>query len=173
MKRYKDISKLYNIKSIEKDFILTNYKGIDTRIYIYKIEPIVILGLSEEEKENILTIYKELLKQVNFDFQIVMLNSKLDIDLYVQNLVTQTGILQVKNMNLKNKYINDIKDKLIKENIYETDYYIAISISYNMNTNFTSIDNVIKKLDKIGCTTKKVCGKNNLQNLLFKCINKL
>ena len=173
MKKYKDISKLYNIKSVENDFILINYKGIDTRIYIYKIEPIVILGLSEEEKENILTIYKELLKQVNFDFQILMLNSKLDIDLYVQNLVTQTGILQVKNMNLKNKYINDIKDKLIKENIYETDYYIAISISYNMNTNFTSIDNVIKKLDKIGCTTKKVCGKNNLQNLLFKCINKL
>lgn len=173
MKKYKDISKLYNIKSVENDFILINYKGIDTRIYIYKIEPIVILGLSEEEKENILTIYKELLKQVNFDFQILMLNSKLDIDLYVQNLVTQTGILQVENMNLKNKYINDIKEKLIKENIYETDYYIAISISYNMNTNFTSIDNVIKKLNKIGCTTKKVCGKNNLQNLLFKCINKL
>ena len=31
---------------------------------------------------------------------------------------------------------------------------------------------VIKKLNKIGCTTKKVSGKNNLKKLLYKCINK-
>ena len=59
-------------------------------------------------------------------------------------------------MNLKNKYINDIKEKLIKENIYETDYYIAISISYNMNTNFTSIEsNALEIINFITYNTYK------------------
>lgn len=172
MKKYKDITKLYNIKSIEDEYIFVNYKGLDTKIYIYKIEPIVMLGLSEEEKENILMVYKELLRQVNFDFQILMINSKLNIDKYIQNIISRTNISKIENIELKNKYIKDIKEKLIKENIYEKDYYIIISISYNTCCNISSIDNVIKKLNKIGCTTKKVSGKNNLKKLLYKCINK-
>lgn len=172
MKKYKDITRLYNIKSIEEEYVLVNYKGVDTKIYMYKIEPIVMLGLSSNEKENILTVYKELLRQVNFDFQILMLNSKLNVDNYIKTLISKTNISQVENIKLKNKYIKDIKAKLIKENIYETDYYIIISITYNMNTKITSIDNIIKKLNKIGCATRKVYGKNNLIDLLYRCINK-
>lgn len=172
MKKFKDITKLYNIKSIEEEYVLVNYKGVDTKIYMYKIEPIVMLGLSNSEKENILTVYKELLKQVNFDFQILMLNSKLNVDNYIKSLVSQTNISQVENATLKNKYISDIKEKLVKENIYETDYYIVISMTYNMNTNILAIDNVIKKLNKIGCAAKRVYGKENLMDLLYGCINK-
>lgn len=172
MKKYKDITKLYNIKCIDEEYILVNYKGLDTKVYIYKIQPIVMLGLSENEKENILTVYKELLRQVSFDFQILILNSKLDVDSYINTYIYQNDFSQIENMQLKNKYIQDIKEKLIKENIYEIDYYIVISVVYNMNININSIDNVIKKLDKVGCVTTKVCGKKKLRDLLYKCINK-
>lgn len=172
MNKYKDITKLYNITEILDEYILVNYKGLDTKIYIYKIEPIVMLGLSKMEKENILTVYKELLKQVNFDFQILMLNSKLNIDKYIKNLISKTNISKIENTNLKNKYIKDIKEKLLKEKIYETDYYIAISLSFDTNLKINDVDNVINKLRKIGCTVKRIYGKNILQDLMYRCINK-
>jgi len=172
LSKYKDINKLYNIIQIEDEYILVNYKGIDTKIYIYKIEPIVMLGLSENEKENILTVYKEFFKQINFDFQILILNSKLNVDKYIEKLIAKTNIYQVENIDLKNKYINDIKQKLLREKIYESDYYIIISLSYNSNLDIYSIDNVIKKLNKIGCNTKKIFGKNKLEKIMYRCINK-
>lgn len=172
MNKYKDITKLYNILDILDEYILINYKGNVEKIYMYKIEPIVMLGLSKIEQENILTIFKELLKQVNFDFQILMLNSKLNIEKYINNLISQTNISKLENINLKNNYIKDIKEKLIKEKIYETDYYIIISITYDTSIEIKDVDNVINKLKKIGCDVKKVKGKNNLEKLMYRCINK-
>ena len=131
-----------------------------------------MLGLTYYEKQNILTIYKEFFKQVNFDFQILILNSKLNVSKYINNLIAKTNISKIENINLKNKYINDIKNKLLKEKIYECDYYIIVSLPYNSNFDIYSIDNVINKLNKIGCNVKKIIGKNKLEKIVYRCINK-
>lgn len=172
MNKYQDIKKIFPIQGITQEYILINDKGNHLKVLIYKIEPIVMLGLSQTEKENIVMVYKELLRQVNFDFQIIMLNSKLNIDQYIEQLIKKMDIAKIKNISLKNKYVEDIKSKLLKENIYETDYYIAISISGNTNLDIYAIDNVIKKLERIGCATKRIYGRNKLQDLLYRGIHK-
>ena len=152
--KYKDIKTLYQIVDINEEYIVTMYDNILTRVYIYEITPVVLFDINEERKNNILNKYKEILKQINFDFEVLMINQKFDIDKYINKL---------KNNSLVNE-----KNK----SIYETIYYIVVSFANINNLNVESVDKIIKKFADIGCNVTRISGKDNLVNILNNTINR-
>lgn len=138
------------------------------KVFIYKIEPIILLDLSEDIKENIVLQYKEFLRQVNFDFQILIINKEYDLKKYFTNM----SKTHAQNMKLYNEYILDMELKFKKESIFETYYYLIVSIKDNQYLNVENVDNTINILTKIGCKVKRIIRKEEICNILNMCINK-
>ena len=71
-----------------------------------------------------------------------------------------------------NGYIESISKELENQIIYTTKYYIVISLDRECQYDITQIDEIIKKLDYVGCNTKRIKSKNDLQNILYENLNK-
>ncbi len=169
--KYKDIKTLYQIVDINEEYIVTMYDNILTRVYIYEITPVVLFDINEERKNNILNKYKEILKQINFDFEVLMINQKFDIDKYI-NKLKNNSLVNEKNKSIYFEYVKELKEKILNENIYETIYYIVVSFANINNLNVESVDKIIKKFADIGCNVTRISGKDNLVKILNNTINR-
>ena len=56
--------------------------------------------------------------------------------------------------------------------IYTTKYYIIISFERDSEYDIKQIDNIIKKLDYVGCNTKRIKAKKELKTILYENFNK-
>ena len=77
-----------------------NYNGVTKRVYIYEIFPITLINRNNEIMEKIAYKYKEFLRLIDFDFQILIKNVKFNVDNYIRNLTKS-----LKNNNIKNSEV--------------------------------------------------------------------
>ena len=71
-----------------------------------------------------------------------------------------------------NNYLLSISKELENEMIYTTKYYIVISFERENIYDISQIDNIIQKLDNVGCNTKRISKKAELKKLLYESLNK-
>ena len=142
-------------------------------MYIYEIEPVTLLNFSIEVQSNILNLYSEFLRELNLEFQIYISNKKVNIPKYIESLKNS---MSKKNSfsynNLLSKYISSITEKLEDEVIYNTKYYLVLSIDRDELIDFSTVDYTIKKLNNIGCNVQKINSKRKIETLLYESINK-
>ena len=72
-----------------------------------------------------------------------------------------------------NSYLFSINKHLENEMIYTTKYYIIISFERDSEYDIKQIDNIIKKLDYVGCNTKRIKAKKELKTILYENFNKI
>ena len=84
--KYKSIYDVFGNYEIKEDYIYVKDKVNYYSVYIYKINPLVLLDTFDEIKENIVLKYKEFLRQVNFEFQTIILNQKYCYENYIDYL---------------------------------------------------------------------------------------
>ncbi len=142
-------------------------------MYIYEVEPVTFLNFSIDVQSNILNLYSEFLRELNFDFQIYISNKKINIQKYISNLkiyINKNG--SKKYLEHVNNYIYSIGAQLEKEKIYTTKFYLVVSLKEDFSYDINSIDNIVRGIDNIGCKTKRIVSKKKLQVLMYETINK-
>lgn len=170
---FDDIKKVFNILDITDEYILVKNKESTNKIYIYEIEPVTFLNFSIDVQSNILNLYSEFLRESNFKFQIYISNRKINIQKYIKNIencISKTG--SVEYVELVSKYIESIKNQLQDEKVYTTKYYLVISIERSSQSDINVVDNIISKIDNIGCNTKRITSKTEFELLLYEALNK-
>ncbi len=171
--KYNNIKQLYNITSVADKYIFVKERDVMKKVYLYEIEPVTFLNFSIDIQSNILNLYNEFLRELNLNFQIYISNKKVNIQNYIQNI--KQAINSLDNpivQNLSERYVNSISEELENQSIFTTKYYIVISVSTNEDINMDNVDNIISKLNFIGCNVNKICDKNILKNILYESINK-
>ena len=79
-------------------------------------------------QSNILNLYNEFLRELNFEFQIFISNKKINVENYIRNLSKLIEKSDKKAyVDLMNNYLLSISKELENEMIYTTKYYIVIS----------------------------------------------
>ena len=140
MSKYKDIEELFKIEAVKDEYILTRINKNIERVYLYRIEPVLFLDLSESIQYNIIEVYTQLLRECNFKIQIVISNERLDIDNYIERYYSYKEIIP---LDIYIKYIEDIKQKLEIEDVYETKILIVISENSKEKINVDEYDRVV------------------------------
>lgn len=166
--KFKDINEVYNIVEVKDEYILTLENNIYSKKYIYQIEPIILLDLCESEKQKIITYYKEFLRQINFEIQILIVNKEYDLKKYLNDLINS----ELKVIPMYREYIEDMENKFKKEKIFDTFFYIIVSIKEKDSLKVENVDNSLNILEKIGCKVERLKSKNMLVKILNKSINK-
>lgn len=166
--KYKDISEIYSSITIKDGDVILKTKNSISYITIYSIKPVVLLDLSESMKNKIMLCYKEFLRQVNFEFQILIINKKIKYEDYQKNV----NNCKIHNEKLYKDYLKDMEENFKKEDFFDTYYYLVVTKSKSNGFSVDNVDNVIKILEKIGCKVNKVENVNLINELLNKCINK-
>lgn len=166
--KFKDINEIYNIIQVKDDHIVIKENNNYFKIYIYKIEPIILLDLSDDIKERIVCEYKEFLRQINFDFQILVINKEVKFSDYIKEVLDNN----INDNKIYNEYVKDMEIKFKNENIFDTIFYLIVKIKDNQFLKVENVDNSFKILDKIGCKVKKIEDKKLLKKILNSSINK-
>lgn len=169
--KYKDIEKIFNIDYIDDNYIAINYNGVTKRVYIYEIFPITLINRNNEIMEKIAYKYKEFLRLIDFDFQILIKNVKFNVDNYIRNLTKSLKNNNIKNSEVFKRYIENLRESLNKEKIYDTKYYYVVTDS-GKHGFIENVDNTLKKLELLGCSVIKVRNKNEIGKILNYFINK-
>jgi len=171
--KYDNIKNLFNFIDITDKYILIKDRDKIKKVYIYEIEPVTLLNFSIEVQSNILNLYSEFLRELNLEFQIYISNKKVNIPKYIESLKNS---MSKKNSfsynNLLSKYISSITEKLEDEIIYNTKYYLVLSIDRDELIDFSTVDYTIKKLNNIGCNVQKINSKRKIETLLYESISK-
>lgn len=167
-KSFKDINKLYGDFKI-KDCIYFKKDNVNIKSYIYKIEPIIMLNLSNERKNEIINKYIEFLREIDLKIKIFIINKQFNIKKYIEENIEKPKENNDILRNIYKVYIDNMEKKLTEEKMYNTEYYIVISVEENKNLDF---ENSIYKLDDIGCKVKKVTNEDELRKFVYECINK-
>lgn len=162
---FKDVDSLYKIIDINNECIISKDNNIYYKTYIYEIESIILLDLSDDIVENIINQYNEFLRQLNNDLKILVINKEYNIKEYFMNTINNELI----NKDMYKDYMNDMEEILNREKIFDTFFYIIISIK---NDNVENVENSFEILERIGCKVKKIKGKEEIINILNKSINK-
>lgn len=59
-----------------------------------------------------------------------------------------------------------------KQKLYYGKYYIIIAIRDKDNIRINDVDNILKRLNDLGCNINRVSGIDNIRLVLYECINK-
>ncbi len=171
--KYNNIKQLYDISSVTDKYIFVKEKEMMKKVYLYEVEPVTFLNFSMDVQSNILNLYNEFLRELNLNFQIYISNKKVNIQNYIQTIKNTVNSLENPNIQkLSERYIDSIYKELENESIYTTKYYIVISVGTDEDINMDNVDNIISKLNFIGCNVNKICDKRVLKNILYESINK-
>lgn len=171
--KYKDIRGIYNIISIEDDYILVQRKNKTEKVYIYEVKPLLFLDLEEDMQNNIVSIYTEFLRRIESNIQFYITNRKLNIDQYIKDQFFKKEFNNTRLDDIYNQYVSDIKDKLKSENIFTTKIYIVFSQNSKENNDIKELEDHILLLERLGCKISKITRKSNLKQILFETLNKI
>ena len=151
---------MHKITKIKDGRVICSDKEKIKNVYIYEITPIQILTLTNDVQNRILSVYKEFLKEISFDFQIIYVNKKLSEDECVKIFENSDNSLVTRNLNFLNRYKKEVKSSLIQNEVCINKFYIAVT--YNGAVEY--VDRILKKLTKIGCDVKRVIEDRKLKN---------
>ncbi|MDD4066610.1 MAG: hypothetical protein PHH22_01370 [Clostridia bacterium] len=134
---------LINLKAIkEKIIILQGNKFAK----ILKVEPVNLSLKSNKEKELIYESYEEFLKVFKNNFQIIIKNKEINLTKYIEKI---ESIKFFSNNELKNSYIDHIRNLINSEYVYEKVFYLIYSINTEDNVTFNKVINIIAEIDEI------------------------
>ncbi len=111
----------------------------------------------------------EFLKNINYNFQIIVQNRKLNTEKYIRSLNKNINN-NCKNFSLKNEYLNDVKNKIESENINVQDFYFAFKFENKIDSK--GFISKLKHIENIGSKMSLVTGKNNILSIINRGINK-
>jgi hypothetical protein len=166
---YADISILYDIVDVNDNGILIKHQNSLKQVHIYKVEPIMVLNIEESICKNVINSYTEFLRGMNYDFQIYIENTKVNINNYFNNI--NLDDMSINKNKLAQIYKLELEKSLSENNIYIFNYYIALLIENNYN--IEEINKNIYNLCKTGVSIEKLQGKDNLDSFVFSKINKV
>ena len=161
------------IKDVKSDILITK----DKYIKILKVLPINYDLKSDFEKQSILNSYKTVLKTCNFNFQILILSEKEDINIMI-NKLNDIQFIKVNELD-KIKFLNSEKEKEIlkKKEVLSNIYfeYVKYINKLNYDENITSksfyiilSEEKLKEenlLNKFNLRRKKKSNKSNESNV--------
>jgi hypothetical protein len=106
--------------------------------------------------------YTTFLREINVDFQILVINKKLNIE----------SILNDKNKDSVkyDKYFQDMRIKIKEDNIFYTKYYVVVAL--NKQENIEEIDKIINLIKNCGSDVARLQYKKEIEQMLYECINK-
>lgn len=173
IQKFKDIKEIYKIIGIKDEYILFKSNNQVYKKYIYEIIPVTLLDFSIDVQNSIYMVYNEFLREMCLDLQIYISNKKMNVENYIEDLRKSTSSQNSEKFKtFLNNYLIDIKEKLDKEKIYITKYYIIITIEQKNERDIKETDDILKKLNNLGCTVNRIDGKQNIENILYESINK-
>lgn len=170
MKKFKNIDELYKITKISSEHFYTKLNKKEERVYIFKIEPVIFLDLAENIKLNMVEKYKEFLRELTFNIQILVVNKKLNLDLYIKKHLTCDRNIP-RDMYIR--YVEELKKEIYEENIFESNMYIIVSETVQEKTKIEEITRVIYKLEELGCKVERVSKKEEIQEIIYNSLNKM
>lgn len=170
MKKFKNIDELYKITKISSEHFYTKLNKKEERVYIFKIEPVIFLDLAENIKLNMVEKYKEFLRELTFNIQILVVNKKLNLDLYIKKHLTCDRNIP-RDMYIR--YVEELKKEIYEENIFESNMYIIVSETVQEKTKIEEITRVIYKLEELGCKVERVLKKEEIQEIIYNSLNKM
>lgn len=170
MNRFKEIRNLYKIEEIKDEYVLLQINKRLERLFIYEVEPVLFLDLSIDMQENIINVYNQILRECEFNVQIIISNKKLNIQNYIEKYLQYKKNIPYSMYKL---YMEDIREKLDKENIYETQILISFIESAKEETKCDNFEKIIYKLEEIGCKIKKISNKKEYESILYEFLNKV
>lgn len=106
---------------------------------------------------------------MNFEFQIIQINKKLNVEKYIENLIKIADVS--KNMHtsgLYNEYFTQLKISLEESNIYTKEFFICISY----NGKIEDVERILNKLSKLGLVIERITDTLKLKNILYCTLNK-
>lgn len=166
---YEDISTVYDIIDTNDNCILIKKLNTVRQIHIFKVEPVMILNITESIIKNIVNSYTEFLRSMNCDFQIYIENTKVNINNYFNNIVLDDT--NINKNRLAKSYKEELGKSLNENNIYICNYYVVLTIDENNSTD--EIFRNIYNLCKTGVSIEKLEGKETLDRFLYSKINKV
>lgn len=170
MKKFKNIDELYKITKISNDCFYTKLNKKDERVYIFKIEPVILLDLAENIKLNMVEKYKEFLRELTFNIQILVVSKKLNLDLYIKKHLTCNKNIP-RDMYIR--YVEELKKEIYEENIFESNIYIIVSETVQEKSKIEEITRVIYKLEELGCKVERVLKKEEIKEIIYNSLNKM
>lgn len=167
--KYKNIKLIYSLESIEEGYVcIRNKEGLQKQ-YIYEVVPISILNFSDEKIYNILNCYVEFLKGINTKFKVIVRNFKFNEEEYISKHVVNCSD-KIKNLDIYDKYIQDLREKISSQSIYTSKIYICF-ICKGKDCK-KEIEEGINKLRSVNLIIKSL-SKNEIYNLMYESINKI
>lgn len=170
MSNFKNIEELYKITKISDSYLNTKINKKEERVYIFKIEPLLFLDLSENIKINIIEKYKEFLRELNFNIEILILNKKLNLKTYINEYFVYNSNI---SKDIYDKYTKELENEITNENIYETNIYVIVSDSSYEKNRLEEITRVIFKLEEIGCKVTRLTKEKEITEIMYNCLNKI
>ena len=170
MKKFKNIDELYKITKISSEHFYTKLNKKEERVYIFKIEPVIFLDLAENIKLNMVEKYKEFLRELTFNIQILVVSKKLNLDLYIKKHLTCDRNIP-RDMYIR--YVEELKKEIYEENIFESNMYIIVSETVQEKTKIEEITRVIYKLEELGCKVERVLKKEEIKEIIYNSLNKM
>lgn len=168
---YQDISKLYNIVDVIDGSIVTK-TDVLKYVYVYKIEPAILINITKATQDLVVTKYIEFLRETNFDFEIYIKNQKTDINKYFKIMDKNSYTLDYDCVELYKQYKQSMNQLFFNQNIYTKVYYILISLEQKDIKRKKEFEQSIFKLKDIGCEVENLNYKQDLQVFLYNSINK-
>ena len=133
-------------------------------------------------QRKIINSYVTFLREINIDFQILLINKKLNIENIFNsdkfNNEKYRNYLEDMRIKLKDKfnnekyrnYLEDMRIKLKEDKIIYTKYFIVVSL--NKQEDIEDIDKSIFLLKNCGCNVYRLNKKRDIEEMLYECINK-
>ena len=171
MSKYKEIKNLYNLLLVKNMYIVSSDRKNKYYTLIYEIEEAVYININENIETKIFNIFKEFLKEVDFNFKIIIKSKKIDVDKYIQNIQDNT-FDEIKNTDVYLDFINDLKKKLLKEKLYEKKYLFVATFNNDEQENVNNVENLLNKFKEIGCNVNKLENEEKINRILYESINK-
>ncbi len=149
-------------------------KGKTKKVYIYEIEPVTFFNFSIDVQSNILNLYSEFLREFNLNFQIYISNKKINASNYIEKIKSSFSVSNNELFNeAANEYLFCLEEQLKNEVIHSTKIYLVVSLDMDsQESDILTVDFTVKKLDQIGCVTKRLKAKEKIEILLYESLNK-
>ena len=163
-KKYLDISNIYNVEEITTDYVRVNIGGENRYVYLFKLEPIIVVNSENIISNNISYKYEEFLRNINVPFQIIVSNKEIEFSEFFEVSVNQENEIKKR---LVNEYMENLKELFKDKKIYITQYYLIIS----SNSLVENVENYIKVFEEGDMVVKKVDSKSEIKEIIMKGVD--
>lgn len=167
-RKFKDITKLYNIVDVVEGIVITN----NGKINIYEVKPCTVLGEREELKQNIYNAYLVLLKMITFNYQILIKTGKTDfneiLNVLNKNIYSADNMAQKKMIQQYKEYLFDLSKDI---QLFTKTFYI-ITNKLTMQEESQLIE-AFSTVQHLGICLEKITDERRIYNILYENINKI